>query len=679
MRDSLVSSVLHFGAAVALAAGIAWFAPARTAHAADDLPGPFDAASIDRTANACSNFFDYATGGWRKAHPIPPEYTEYGYIERLQDETQTLVRNILEAAAKNPGAAGTATQKIGDFYASCMDTAAIERDGLKALDPELARINAVTTPAALDEEIAHLHSLGVGAAFSLRAIQNPHDSTHVIANVSSGGTRLPERGYYFRDDAASQKLREQYVAHIAAMLRLAGDRSPEASAKDAMAVETALAEGAMTAAERRDPKNTDHPMTASEVAALMPHFPFDVYLHRTSIPPSGTINVAVPKFLTAFDAELTKAPLPAWRAYLRWQLVDAAAPGLPKRFEDEEFAFNGRILNGAKEQQPRWKRCVSATDASLGMAVGQVYVAKAFPPSAKQRALDMTLRMRDAYRAEMASLTWMSDATKATALAKLDAMGFKVGYPDVWRSYAGYRVERGSYAGNLIRGAAFERNRQLSQIGRPVDRTEWGMTPQTVNAYNAPSLNEIVLPAAQLQRPFFDEHADDASNLAATGAGTVGHEMTHGFDDQGHKFDLHGNLTNWWTPEDAARFDQRANCVVKQFDDAVAVGDTHYQGKLVEGEAIADLGGVVIGYRALETSLGNRPRTTLDGFTPEQRYFIAFAQSWTESVRDETAKRLALSDAHPLPRDRVNLTLRNVPGWYSAFNCTPPPSVCSVW
>ncbi|HMC44755.1 MAG TPA: M13 family metallopeptidase, partial [Caballeronia sp.] len=315
----------------------------------------------------------------------------------------------------------------------------------------------------------------------------------------------------------------------------------------------------------------------------------------------------------------------------------------------------------------------------LGMDVGQAYVAKTFPPSAKQQALDMTLRMRDAYRAEMSALPWMSETTRATAIAKLNAMGFKVGYPDVWKSYAGYTVEHGNYTANVLHSIAFERAYQLGQIDKPVNHNEWGMTPQTVNAYNSTSLNEIVLPAAQLQRPFFDEHADDASNLAATGAGTVGHEMTHGFDDQGHKYDLHGNLTNWWTPDDLAHFDERANCVIKQFDNAIAVGDTHYQGKLVAGEAIADLGGVVIGYRALESSLGNAARKSIDGYTPEQRYFIAFAQSWTESVRDESAKRNALSDPHPLPRDRVNLTLRNVPGWYTAFNCTPPPSICTVW
>ena len=672
-------SLIRFAAALGVAAGIAWLTPTGGVHAADDLPGPFDLASIDRTANACANFFDFATGGWRAAHPIPAAYTEYGYIERLQDETGNIVRGVLEEAQQHPGAAGSATQKIGDFYGSCMDTGAIERDGLTALKPELARIDAVTSLAALDEEIAHLHSLGVGAGFSLRSGQNPHDSTHVIANVSQGGTRLPERGYYLRDDAASQKLRAQYLAHVAAMLALAGDSASEQGASDALRIETALAEGSLPAAERRDPKNTDHPMKADAVAALMPHFTFAAYLRESNVPATGTINVAVPKFLTAFDAELVKEPLSAWRSYLRWQLVDAAASALPKRFEDEQFAFNGRILGGATEQQPRWKRCVRATDAYLGMAVGQVYVAKAFPPSAKKRALDMTLRMRDAYRAEMASLPWMSEATRATALAKLNAMGFKVGYPDVWRSYANYHVERKSFAANLLRGNAFERAHLLSQIDKPVDRTEWGMTPQTVNAYNSSSMNEIVLPAAQLQRPFFDEHADDASNLAATGAGTVGHEMTHGFDDQGHKYDLHGNLTNWWTPDDLAHFDERANCVIKQFDDAVAVGDTHYQGKLVAGEAIADLGGVVIGYRALETSLGKGPRTPIDGYTPEQRYFIAFAQSWTESVRDEAAKREALSDPHPLPRDRVNLTLRNVPEWYSAFNCTPPPSVCTVW
>jgi predicted metalloendopeptidase len=673
------SSLLRLVAALGIAGAIAWSATPHGVHAADDIPGPFDLASINRSANACTNFYDFATSGWRAAHPIPAAYGEYGYIERLEDETEGIVRGVLEAAQHNPGAPGSTTQKIGDFYGSCMDTDAIESGGLAALKPELDRVDAVTTLAALNEEITHLHAIGVGAGFSLRSGQNPHDSTQVIANIGQGGIRLPERGYYLRTDDASVKLREQYVAHIAAMLALAGDAASTQGAHDVMAIETALAQGSLAAAERRDPKNTDHPMQADAVAALMPHFAFATYLRDEHVPSAGIMNVTAPKFLAAFDAELTGAPLAAWRSYLRWQLVDTFAAALPKRFDDEQFAFNGRILSGTQEQQPRWKRCVRATDASLGMAVGQAYVAQTFPPSARARAIDMTLRMRDAYRAEMASLPWMSEATRTIAIAKINAMGFKIGYPDVWRSYAGYRIEHGNYTANVMRGVAFERAYQLAQINKPLDRNEWGMTPQTVNAYNAPSRNEIVLPAAQLQRPFFDENADDATNLAATGAGTVGHEMTHGFDDQGHKFDLHGNLTNWWTPDDLAHFDERANCVIKQFDNAVAVGDVHYQGKLVAGEAIADLGGVVIGYRALETSLANKPRTLIDGFTPEQRYFIAFAQSWTESVRDETARRDALSDPHPLPRDRVNLTLQNVPGWYTAFNCTPPPSVCAVW
>lgn len=463
IRPSLVRFVLALG----VAASIAWFAPARMVHAADDLPGPFDAASIKRTADACTNFFDFATGGWRAAHPIPAAYTEYGYIERLQDETEGIVRATLEAAMTHPGAAGSTSQKIGDFYGSCMDTAAIERQGISALDPELAR-----------------------------------------------------------DDAASQKLRDQYVAHVAAMLALAGDASAAQSAHDVMTIETVLAQGSLTAVERRDPKNTDHPMKSGEVAALMPHFNFTTYLRETHVPVAGTMNVATPK-------------------------------------------------------------------GSLGMDVGQAYVAKTFPPSAKKQALDMTLRMRDAYRAEMSALPWMSEATRATAIAKLNAMGFKVGYPDVWKSYAGYTVEHGNYTANVLHSIAFERAYQLGQIDKPVNHNEWGMTPQTVNAYNSSSLNEIVLPAAQLQRPFFD--------------------------DQGHKYDLHGNLTNWWTPDDLAHFDERANCVIKQFDNAIAVGDTHYQGKLVAGEAIADLGGVVIGYRALESSLGNAARKPIDGYTPEQR------------------------------------------------------------
>jgi putative endopeptidase len=644
------------------------------------IPSPFDPATMDRTADACKNFFAYATGGWLRSHPIPAAYSEYGYSELLEDETRRIVRGILEAAQANPGTPGGATQKIGTFYATCMNVPAIERLGTAPIAGEFDRIAALRDRSSLTAEIAHLQDIGVDAGFSVMPTQDLRDSTLVIAEVDQSGIGLPERDYYLRTDADSRKLRDRYLAHVEKMLALSGDANSVADARAVLALETQFARASTPAAALRDPEANYHPLSLSATQALMPHFALRAYLADTGVPAGGFLNVAQPKFLGTFDAALAGIPLPTWRAYLRWRLLDAYANALPTRFVDEQFNFNGRILNGEKEQLPRWKRCSSATTTALGEAIGEVYVGKVFPPAAKQDAVDMVHRIRDAYRAQMESLTWMTAATKQTAIAKLDAMGFKVGYPDRWRDYSRYAVRTDSYFGNVERGRTFERHRELAEIGKPVNRKEWFMYPQTVNAYNDTQRNEIVLPAAELQRPFFDPATDDPANLGATGAATVGHEMTHGFDDEGHKFDAHGNLRNWWTPTDRAQFDARANCIVKQFDDTVAVGKIHYQGKLVSGEAIADLGGVVIGYQALESALAGKPRDTVDGFTPEQRYFLAFAQSWTEAVRPEAALTQAQSDPHPLPRDRVNQTLLNVPEWYDAFSCPKPPqALCSIW
>ena len=672
-------SIVRFALALAVCGGLAAAHAHGPARADAELAAPFDPAQMDTSLNACKDFFGYASGTWRKNHPIPAAYTEYGYIEQLVDTTRGIVRETLAAAAKEPGDPGSETQKIGSLYASCMDTAAIQRAELRPVAPELARIAALSTRAQIGTELARLHTIGVDAGFAISPTQDFKDSRRVIAEVDQAGIGLPERDYYLRADADSRKLRAQYVTHVAKTLALAGDGAAASDATAVMAFETQLARGSTPAADLRSPEAVYHPMRVGAFAALTPHLALRSYLVAAGVPSGGSFNVAEPTFVRTFDRAVATAPLAQWRAYLRWRLLDATSTVLLKAFEDENFAFNGKILGGAKEQLPRWKRCVNLTSLLLGEAVGKAYVAKTFPPEAKQRALDMTVRIRAAYRAQIASLSWMTPATKRVAIAKLDAMGLKVGYPDRWRSYAAYAVEPAALFANVQRGRTFERAYQLAQIGKPLNKTIWNMTPQTVNAYNDTQRNEIVLPAAQLQRPFFDATAPDSDNLGATGAGTVGHEMTHGFDDQGHKFDRNGNLTNWWTAKDLMQFTARANCVIKQFDNTVAVGTTRYQGRLVSGEAIADLGGVVIGYRALETSLAGKPHDKIDGFTPEQRYFLAYGQSWTESVRPEAAKRQALTDPHPLPRDRINVTLADVPEWYAAFNCPKPPRTCSVW
>lgn len=672
------NAALRLAAALVVCGAVALAVPHRST-ADTSLGEPFDPSRMNRSANACANFFDYATATWRRAHPIPAAYSEYGVIEELVDRTRAIVRSILENAQKDAGEPGSTAQKIGDFYASCTDEASIERNGLKPIAPELARIVAVRSRSELVSEIARLQTLGIDVTFAIASTQDFHDTSNVIAEVDQAGIGLPERDYYLRSDAESRKLRARYRAHVATMLKLSGDAAGGADANTVVAFETELARGSKPAADLRDPAKNYHPYSVAGLGTLAPHLGAATYLRSAGVPNGRFLNVAQPGFVRTIDAQLVAAPLSTWRAYLRWRLIDNMATALPARFDREAFAFNGRILNGTKEQLPRWKRCVTAENALLGEAVGKAYVVQQFSAADKADATGMSERIRAAYHGEMASLPWMTPGTKTIAQAKLSAMGLKVGYPDRWRSYAGYVVTR-DYFANTLRGRAFARAYDLGHVGKPVDRSEWGMSPQTVNAYNDTLRNEIVLPAAQLQKPFYDASAPDADNLGATGAGTVGHEMTHGFDDEGHKFDLHGNLRNWWTARDLAAFDAKASCVIKQFDNTVAVGNVHYQGRLVAGEAIADLGGVVIGYRALEASLAGKAHDKIDGSTPEQRYFLAFAQSWTESNRPEAARTQALGDPHPLPRDRVNVTLSNVPEWYAAFNCAPPPKpVCSVW
>jgi putative endopeptidase len=674
------SAPVRLAAACALCASTFFFAPHTAVRAGDDLPQPFDASLVDRSKNACTDFFAYATSRWRDAHPIPPAYSVYGYIETLVDQTRDIVRAVIEDAQRNPGTPGSNAQKIGTLYGTCMDTAAIERAGLTPIEPEFARIAAIRTRSQLTPELAHLNVIGVDVGFDVHSTQDFRDSRKVIAELDPGGLGLPERDYYLRLDKESQVIRGKYVAHVAKMLALSGDKAASRDASAILAFETALARATLPVAETRDPQAVYHPMSAQAAGALIPRVTLAEYLRDASVPVSNPVNVAEPGFLRGLNRLAADAPPATWRAYFRWHLLDAYAQVLPKRFDDEHFSFAGSVLSGRREQLPRWKRCVGAEDTYLGLAVGRAYVDKAFSPQAKQRATDTTLRIRDAFSREIAGLSWMSPPTKKYAQAKLAAMGFKIGYPGKWRDYSGYEVTAASYYGNVQRGHAFERAYDLEQIGKPVDRTRWDMNPQTVNAYNDTSKNEIVLPAAQFQPPFFSDGAGDPANLGATGGATIGHEMTHGFDDEGRRFDLHGNLRNWWTTADLKAFTAKAGCIIRQFDDTVAIDNVHYQGKLVAGEAIADLGGMVLGYRALESSLAGKPQPDIDGFSPEQQFFLAFAQSWTENVRPESARNEALTDPHPLPRDRVDQTVADIPQWYSAFNCPKPPKpVCVVW
>jgi putative endopeptidase len=646
----------------------------------------FDTANLDTTCKPCDDFYQFAMGGWMKANPIPPEYPIWGSFSQLADRNQSNLREILEAAAESKAAAGTNEQKIGDFYSSCMDATAIDAAGAKPIEPELTQIAAVQTLADLEAETARLHKQGVAVLFRFNSTQDAKDSSQVIGAAFQGGLGLPERDYYLKPDEKSQKLREDYVKHVANMFALLGDSADvrPAEAATVMKIETALATASMKNTDLRDPDKTYHKMTLAELKQLTPGFSWESYFKAVGHPQLKEINVGQPDFFKALDAQLTATSIADWKTYLRWHLVNSAAPGLAEKFVNEDFDFRGKTLTGAKEIQPRWKRCVQSTDRNLGEALGQAYVQKYFPPAAKARALEMVHNLLAALRDDLQTLPWMGPETRAQATAKLEAFAVKIGYTDKWRDYTALKIDRRSYAENLVRASEFDFARRLNKIGKPVDRTEWGMTPPTVNAYNNSSMNEIVFPAGIMQPPFYDPNADDAVNYGGMGA-VIGHEITHGFDDHGSKFDGKGNLKDWWTPEDLKNFQSRAKCVSDQFDGYVVDGELHENGKLVLGESIADLGGLAIGYAAYEKSLAGKPRPPdRDGFTPEQRFFLGWAQVWGANERLEYARLMANTNPHPLGRFRANGPLSNMAEFAKAFGCKHGEAMvreqaCKIW
>jgi predicted metalloendopeptidase len=526
----------------------------------------------------------------------------------------------------------------------------------------------------------------VNVLFAFASDQDFKDSTRVIGEANQGGLGLPDRDYYTRDDADSKKLREQYVQHVTKMLELAGDSQEKAAAEavSILTIETSLAKASMTNVELRDPTAVYHKMPIAEAQALTPNLSWAAYFRAVGSAPLSEINIGQPDFFKALNGMLASVTLNDWKTYLRWHLLHSTASALSDPFVQENFAFNGTILTGSKELRPRWKRCTAATDQYLGEALGQAYVKQYFPPEAKARALELVHNLIAALRADIPTLTWMSPATKKAAIEKFEAFTIKIGYPDKWRDYSRLKVDRGLYATNLLHGREFEHARDLAKIGKPVDRGEWGMTPPTVDAYNNGQLNEIVFPAGILQPPFYDPKRDDAYNYGGIGA-VIGHEITHGFDDQGAQFDAKGNLKNWWTPEDLKNFQDRGDCVAKQFDGYVVEGDLHQNGKLVEGESIADLGGVTIAYAAFEKSMEGKPREKdANGFTAEQRFFLGFAENWAVNVRPELAKLQANTDPHPLPHFRGNGPLSNMAEFAKAFGCKRGDpmvreQICKIW
>ncbi|HMF10285.1 MAG TPA: M13 family metallopeptidase [Thermoanaerobaculia bacterium] len=687
----LVYGNISFRLAVLTAAWIA-AAPAvgQTGGSAAGATGTgghgIDPTDMDRTSKPCQDFYQYADGGWRAKNPIPAEYPSWGTFNELAERNRGSLRKILEKLAAEKHEAGSEEQKLGDFYSSCMDESAVEAAGAKPLDADLARIAGIQSLADLQVVIAGLQSRGVDALFGFGSQQDRKNSSEVIAGAFQGGLGMPDRDYYTKTDDKSKTLRDQYVQHVTKMFGLLGDPPEKASseAKTVLAIETRLAESSMTRVERRDPDATYHRMDAAQLKALTPDFSWPAYFRTIAAPPIAAVNVGQPKFFEALDQELKSVALADWKTYLRWHLVHAAAPGLSTKFVQEDFDFFSRTLQGTQEIQPRWKRCVQSTDRQLGFALGKIYVREYFPPEAKESADRMVKNLIAALREDLATLPWMGAETRKAALAKMNAFTPKIGYPDKWRDYSSFTVTRSSYSTNVQNGNLYETRRDLAKIGQPVDRTEWGMTPPTVNAYyNAPK-NEIVFPAGILQPPFFDARADDAVNYGGIGA-VIGHEMTHGFDDQGRKFDGEGNMKNWWTAEDQKNFEERALCVQKQFDAYVVQGDLHENGKLVLGESIADLGGLTIAYKAYQKSLEGKPRPQpIDGLSPEQRFFISWARVWAANDRPEFERMMITVNPHPLDRFRAIGAPSNMPEFAKAYGCqAAEPMIrgesCQIW
>jgi putative endopeptidase len=649
----------------------------------------FDKSRMDETTSACTDFYQFANGHWLKATEIPAAYPSWGSFNILAENNRKTLRDILEESAKNARAkAGSNEQKIGDFYATCMDEPKREAEGAKPLAPYLARIDKIKNLKDLEAEIAYLHRQQFPVLFGFGSGPDFKNSTLNIGNAGQGGLSLPNKDYYTKTDEESVKLRAAFVQHVASMFQLLGD-SPAEAAKNAqtvMSIETRLAQSSRGPVELRDPTTQYHMLSTTDLDHLTPHFSWGDYFVSLGLPREMRINMAHPEFFAATDKMLADVPLADWKTLLRWNVVNAAASALSSKFETEDFNFNGKTLQGSQEQLPRWRRCVSSADANLGEALGQVYVTRAFTPEAKRRMQTMVNNLIDAFHERVTKLDWMSDTTRRQALAKLAAFKQKIGYPDKWIDYSPLNLTRDSYVANLIRASEFAQRRDYNKIGKPVDPTEWGMTPPTVNAYNNGQRNEIVFPAGILQPPFFNPDADDAINYGGIGA-VIGHEITHGFDDQGAKFDLAGNLKDWWVPADLKNFESRSDCIVKQFDAFEVAPGLHETGKLVAGESIADLGGLTVAYYAFQKSLEGKPKpASIDGFTPEQRFFLGWAQVWAERSRPEFERLIAQSNEHPLGRFRVNGPLSNMSEFAAAYGCKandpmvrPAQDRCQIW
>jgi len=645
-------------------------------------PPPLDPKNMDTSVKPQDDFYLYANGNWVKNNPVPPEFSRWAAFTELAERNNNALHDITEKAAgassKEKDAKQTSLekasasdlQKVGDFYASGMNEKAVDSGGVKPLEAELKRIDGIKDRKDVLKQIAHLHAMGINTFFLFTSGQDDKNSNMVISQAYQGGLGLPDRDYYTKEDDASKKLRDQYVEHVTKMLTLAGAPAAKASeqAKKVMELETSLAKPARTRVELRDPQKNYNKMSQADLQALMPDFNWADYFKELKVAAPGDINVGQPDFFKAVNDIFKTVSLDDAKIYFRWHLLRAMAGTLSKDFVDENFRFYEATLRGTKQIKPRWKRVVAKTDEELGESLGKLYVAEHFPPEAKARALEMVNNLREALADRIKTLDWMDEPTKQEALKKLAAFTVKIGYPDKWRDYSLLKVDRSAYALNVMRGDVFETDRQLKKIGKPVDRTEWGMSPPTVNAYYNPNMNEIVFPAGILQPPFFDPNADDAVNYGGMGA-VIGHEMTHGFDDQGRQFDAEGNLRDWWSAESAKNYTERSKAIVAQYAAYEPLPGMHINGELTQGENIADIGGVKLAYMALQKALAKKgAQPKIDGFTPEQRFFLGFAQIWRNNQREEDLKLQINTNPHSPGRFRAIGPLSNLVEFQKAFD-----------
>ena len=661
----------------------------------------FDPAMVDTSLDPCQNFYQYACRKWNAANPIPADQAAWGTGSGLQYWNENILREAMEKAAGQTSNRTGYEQKVGDYWAACMDESGIEAAGTRDLRPELERIDQMKSKSQLADQVAHLHTT-IPAAWQgddnqTRAAllgfgqqQDFDDATKVVAGIDQGGLGLPNRDFYIKDDAKSKGIRSQYETHVGKMLALSGESAQHAAAhaKTIIAIETAMAQAQMDNVARRDPKNLNNKMSLDQIQALTASFDWKHYIEDIGAPPSSPhYLVTSPQFFHSVEQLIQQHSLNDWKVYLRWHLVHGSAPYLSKAFVDENWGFYAHTLTGAEQQLPRWRRCVRAADRDLGMALGQVYAAAAFPPESKQRTVALVHDVEHALDQDITSLDWMQTATKEEAKTKLDAIEDKIGYPDQWRDYSSVKITRNSYLDNVHEATAFEFRRQLAKIGNPVDRAEWGMTPPTINAYYDPQLNTINFPAGILQPPFFDSKMEDAVNYGAIGM-VIGHEITHGFDDQGRKFDAHGNLRDWWTPADAKAYDQRGQCIADEYTQDIPEAGVKQNGHLTQGEDTADNGGLRLAFMALTNKLQAEGKSVdtkeADGWTPRQKFFLSYANSWCQQVRPEFMRTIVLTNPHSIPKYRVNNVVSNMPEFQEAFSCKKGapmvrPNQCRVW